>query len=356
MRTATSRGATGLVVLCLLVAATAGPAVAAAAASRPTAHPQAGPLEAGAAPRTTPLQTGALQTTPEADTTVTRIRLRADADAVWTLRVRTRLENETDVRGFEQFQSRFAANRSRYLGPFRDRMTAVVADAADATGREMAAANFSATTAVQSVPRRWGVVTFRFRWEGFAETDGDAIVVGDVFQGGLFLGERDSLVVTAPAGYGVSAADPQPTTADAGTVRWDGPLDFADGRPRVRVAPVEATPTGGTATGDRGSGVPVSLSAGVVVILGLAGVAILAFRRRSAGGAAGGSVTTDEERVVALLARNGGRMRQADVAEELGWSASKTSRLLSSMADAGTVEKVRLGRENLVELADEGEE
>ncbi|CDK40607.1 uncharacterized protein BN903_57 [Halorubrum sp. AJ67] len=45
-------------------------------------------------------------------------------------------------------------------------------------------------------------------------------------------------------------------------------------------------------------------------------------------------------------------MKQSDVVEELGWSKSKTSRVLSRMADAGGVEKLRIGRENVIDLAD----
>ena len=61
------------------------------------------------------------------------------------------------------------------------------------------------------------------------------------------------------------------------------------------------------------------------------------------------------ERVERLLDRNGGRMRQAAIVRETGWSDAKVSQLLSRMAEAGQVEKLRLGRENLISLPD-GEE
>jgi Uncharacterized membrane-associated protein/domain len=62
---------------------------------------------------------------------------------------------------------------------------------------------------------------------------------------------------------------------------------------------------------------------------------------------------TDEERVRELLELNGGRIRQADIAAEFDWSDSKTSRVVGRMADDGSVEKLQLGRENLVALPDE---
>jgi len=66
------------------------------------------------------------------------------------------------------------------------------------------------------------------------------------------------------------------------------------------------------------------------------------------------SLLSDEERVEHLLADNGGRMRQADIVSETGWSDAKVSQLLSAMTDEDRVEKLRLGRENLISLPDSG--
>ncbi|MFD1569967.1 DUF7345 domain-containing protein [Halorubrum laminariae] len=66
------------------------------------------------------------------------------------------------------------------------------------------------------------------------------------------------------------------------------------------------------------------------------------------------SLLSDEERVEYLLDDNGGRMRQADIVSETGWSDAKVSQLLSAMADEERVEKLRLGRENLISLPDSG--
>jgi uncharacterized membrane protein len=61
---------------------------------------------------------------------------------------------------------------------------------------------------------------------------------------------------------------------------------------------------------------------------------------------------SDEERVEHLLDQNGGRMRQADIVSETGWSDAKVSQLLSAMADEGRIDKLRLGRENLISFPD----
>ena len=65
------------------------------------------------------------------------------------------------------------------------------------------------------------------------------------------------------------------------------------------------------------------------------------------------SLLSDEERVERLLEANGGRMRQADIVDATGWSDAKVSQLLSAMTDSGRVQKLRLGRENLISLPEQ---
>jgi uncharacterized membrane protein len=62
---------------------------------------------------------------------------------------------------------------------------------------------------------------------------------------------------------------------------------------------------------------------------------------------------SDEERVLRLLERNGGRMKQANIVTETGWSNAKVSQLLSGMHDHEDIQKLRIGRENLIALPDE---
>ncbi|WP_440770822.1 helix-turn-helix transcriptional regulator [Natronorubrum sp. DTA28] len=59
---------------------------------------------------------------------------------------------------------------------------------------------------------------------------------------------------------------------------------------------------------------------------------------------------SDEERVLRMLTRNGGRMKQASIVKETGWSNAKVSQLLSQMDDDEEIEKLRIGRENLITL------
>jgi uncharacterized membrane protein len=47
-------------------------------------------------------------------------------------------------------------------------------------------------------------------------------------------------------------------------------------------------------------------------------------------------------------------MKQSKIVEETRWSTAKVSQLLSAMDDADRVEKLRIGRENLISLPGEG--
>lgn len=290
---------------------------------------------------------------PAVDNTVTRIELASDGSARWTVTIRTRLDTEEDVRAYEAFQSRFRENTSRFLDPFRTRIRSVVANAADATGREMAARNFTASTHIQEVPRQWGVVTYAFTWTGFAAVEGETVRVGDAFAGGFFLAANDTLTVVVPAGYAVTRVEPAPSDRGDGSVSWTGRVDFADGRPQVHAAP----PGGGNGGGDGpATRLPDAalLGAGVALLALLAGLAALAYHRRGEPASAP-TTATDEERVLELLESRGGRVPQAAVVEAFDWSTSKTSRVLTRMADEGTIEKLQLGRENLIRLPDDGD-
>jgi uncharacterized membrane protein len=65
------------------------------------------------------------------------------------------------------------------------------------------------------------------------------------------------------------------------------------------------------------------------------------------------ALLSDEERVLRLLEGNGGRMKQANIVTETGWSNAKVSQLLSGMHEDEDIQKLRIGRENLIALPDE---
>ncbi|MFB6310143.1 MAG: helix-turn-helix transcriptional regulator, partial [Salinirussus sp.] len=217
------------------------------------------------------------------------------------------------------------------------------------------------------------------RWTNFARvTEDENIVVGDAFNtsSGTWLaglGSEQTLVITPPESHNPFEGD---GVLVERSFRWEGPRTFSAGSPYAEFT------RGGTARpGD------FTLPAAVVAALG--GVLVVVFlvaRRqdvfeRSPDGDQSPAVEdtsgqddgaapapappeptadevdvellSDEERVERLLEENGGRMKQATIVSETGWSNAKVSQLLSSMEEDGRIDKLRIGRENLISFPDE---
>lgn len=313
------------------------------------------------------LQTQAEQ--PEVDNTITRIQVHNNGTGIWTVQIRTRLQNQSEIDAYRTFQDRFRAERAQYRDQFRDRMMNVVDNAANATGREMYATEFTASTSIQEMPRRWGVITYRFAWHGFAQQNGDEVVVGDVFQGGFYLAADDILVIEpASSVQSITSVEPIPDSRSNESVTWIGATDFSDGYPRVRIATGSGTSPPGDGSG--GASVPVGPMVGVLALVVVAAGAyfVTTSRQRSTDdddsadmetedGDTGDNgydteILTDEELVLAYLDDHG-RVPQSDIGDEFGWSSSKTSRVLSEMAENGQINKLRLGRQNVIEPVDD---
>jgi hypothetical protein len=341
------------------------------------------------------------------DGSVIELRLRTDGDARWRISHRFVLDDERDRRTFESLAGEFEAGDlgSGELSAYRQ-----ASEAAGAyTGREMGIRNVSRTSEVVRTGEpntSVGVLRLSFVWTGFSRVQGATVQVDDAFRTGpnstWFPGitAGETFVVRPPPGYGVDTA---PTGSRDGVLRWEGPETFEPGELEIRYRQL-ATGTESEGPGGPGDGNDRSL----LVFGSLFGVAVLAlavfvFSRRGTpwddadvddggagaragaaaetegedesgtGGAMAGStgvngedapidgtdepdvdteLLSDEERVEYLLERNGGRMKQANIVKETGWSNAKVSQLLSGMDEADRVDKLRIGRENLISLPD----
>jgi hypothetical protein len=337
------------------------------------------------------------------DPTVTELYIAPapDGNARWNVSIRYNLSTEDDRAAFEQYGRSFEAGDAGVgldVGFFRT----LAGEASRATGREMSIRN---PTRNATVTNGTGVLSLSFTWTNFVTTTDRGFVVEDAV---LMPANRtwlasiepsQRLVVETPAGYQVTDTR---FGLDNGSVVIQGPHTFRE--PLTisyqQTAPEEPEP----------GGPPWSLIGGALLV-GLGLVAAAAYvRRRSeespesppAAEASGTtpppetsslsdsaaaaddeaevddeaeaevdtdgdeeadaeatidpSLLSDEERVERLLDENGGRMKQARIVRETGWSDAKVSQLLSTMADDGRIEKLRLGRENLISLPDEDPE
>ncbi len=359
-----------------------------------------GPVAAAVTPAQPPLsrattdQTTATPTTVPTEQTNITIELRPDGDAAWTITTRLDVSSEERREAFRELADRYDDGRTTtsWIAAVR----AANADAERATGRSMAIDGVRRTSNVSA-----GTLSLHFTWTNFAREEADRMVVGDAFNttNGAWLGSLTGdqrLVIQLPEGYGVldtpDGANPS-SSGGSVSISWEGPQQFEPGYMHVEYSG-DARPPNANPYEE------MLLGGFVVVSLSAIAVGIYVFSRRrnglpsptlgtvngsgpTTGGSASGEpaddgtdsetatagtvepangepdddvdeeLLSDEERVERLLERNGGRMKQANIVRETEWSNAKVSQLLSSMADEGTIDKLRIGRENLISFPDE---
>jgi hypothetical protein len=344
------------------------------------------------------------------------IDLQEDGDARWTIRKTYNLTSRDETIAFDDVAADFEAGRTDDLGLGAFENASRLASASTGREMRVTNVTRE-TSRTGTVTDGTGTLSISFTWTAFGRVEGDRFHVDDVFttQQGPWLErlERNQrLVIQPPEGYEFFDA-PVPVTLRNGTIQWTGPREFETDSLSATFEQTETQPppTGnGTATpggsGQNGDEDDSSLLVAVLVVLGLGTVAVvgyllvqqevLAFSASedeapavpTADGAsktvvddpdtgqeatpesaeAGATddadetadddaideeLLSDEERVERLLEENGGRMKQANIVKETGWSNAKVSQLLSAMAEADRIDKLRIGRENLISFPDE---
>ncbi|MFC7076929.1 helix-turn-helix transcriptional regulator [Haloarcula halophila] len=314
------------------------------------------------------------------ESTVIELQLRPNGDAQWTVTQTYALESSTEVETFRSLGEDYAAGETGtgQLVAFRRANRA----ATDATGRQM---NITGVDRSYDVDGNRGTLTLSFTWTNFATSENDRLVIDDAFnttEGTWFrsLGENDTFIISPPTGYGVDSA---PVGVENGQLRFEGPRTFDPGTLRIVYTGDQATPTATPTANPDGpfaGGVPLWLGIAIIVV-GV--VAVVGYMTRQGTGDEPATepsgpdddgqpptadtddesedsteridteLLSDEERVERLLEQNGGRMKQARIVKETGWSNAKVSQLLSSMDEEGRIDKLRIGRENLISFPDE---
>jgi hypothetical protein len=310
--------------------------------------------------------------------TVYTVEVQQDGNATWTIQLRYRLIGQSEIDSFESVEEDFENGNLTVFEGIEDELGPFAEEAANRTERPMELSDFERNVRIrETLTLTEGIVSVTFNWSNFAAVNGSVVRVGDVFAGGgLALAEDERLVVEHVDGLPVTSVAPEPDTQDDQRLVWDGELFFEEGQPQVVYGEPpqtngDNTSDGNGSTGDgteqrNGSPTAATLLAGVFVLVsGFAGGFYLSRSGFVGGGVEKEDATepekeepveedllSDEDRVVHILRDNGGKMKQAEIVEQTDWSKSKVSMLLSDMADEGTVSKLRLGRENVIELED----
>gem|GEM_PF-142712 len=333
-----------------------------------------------------------------APTTTMDVYLQPDQSADWVVSVAYELPNASQQAGFDAVADEFETG-SASVGPEASLFRNVASLVGEQTGREMAITNvdYSASRSGST-----GELTLSFTWTGFLrsvttnETQrlifNDALRISDSETWLATLRANQVLRIHTPRGYAITSAN---EGFSSNTVEITGPRTFS-AEDHIRVIYEESV---------FGAGAIRFLGVAVIIASLIVGGAILLRRtdrvnvretvlpgtRESPATADdppdtgqqtatpdgqpaepgdqpgdGGpqypdtaaeeppdpTLLADDERVERLLDRNDGRMRQADIVDETGWSDAKVSQLLSTMADDDQISKLRIGRENLITLPD----
>lgn len=309
----------------------------------------------------------------ESDQVIIDANVSENGTATFEIQYAIRLADDNDTQAFEDLVADIAANESAYLTRFADRLNATVDAAETSTGRPMAVRNFDVTTNTATLGKEYGLVTYSATWTNFAKSTETGIAVGDALEG-LFIDSDTRFQISWNDGYAVDSVSPEPSESTDTQVAWDGPREFTNDQPSVTLvsgsAATEPEPT--TTPPTEGGDPPWIL---LVIALVLAAVAAAWYRRQQTDSSTVAStereatssdepdesspppeLLSNEERVKEYLESEGGRAKQQEIVDALGWTEAKTSQVLSDMESEDSIEKFRIGRENVVKLPDVDDE
>jgi hypothetical protein len=312
--------------------------------------------------------------TPTNGTSI-HITPRSNGDAHWNVSMEFALNDENETEAFERLGTDFEQGENDDIGFSAETFRRIAKMEQEETGREMKIRNVGRE---YSVGNETGQLTLSFVWTNFTRVNDGKIYLGDAFllDGGestwlRSLSANQNLFIHTPDGYQIQNSNFGHAN---GTISLRGPMTIRSstgGRDFVRVTYNEENP------GPVNESTPWTMYlAGLLVLVGIIGAGLYAFLQRDEDEPSLDSepsdsrpvpssdpdpvedepdleLLSDEERVEHLLQQNGGRMKQATIVKETNWSNAKVSQLLSAMNDSDRIDKLRIGRENLITLLGE---
>ena len=287
-------------------------------------------------------------------------------NAWYIIEYRTLLDSQDRINEFDEFILVVESN-STHKAEFKTRMRDIVTQAGIATSRPMTASDFDVSVTTQnSATGNYGIVRYSFIWGNFAEVSGSSVVIGDVFFGGQYISTGDTFIIKVPDGYEISEVTPTPDSERKIELIWSGPRNFNSGEPAI-VAEKSSS----------------SFFFVVLVVLFLGAVVILNYRKKVGEQDTSPRIRShmvedmepqpkpddsglpepvkptvstvkrfesDEEMIISMLRQHGDAMMQTEIVQKSGFSKSKTSALLTNMAENRQIKRVKKGRENLIRL------
>lgn len=271
------------------------------------------------------------------------INVKENGSAIWNVEYRTLLSTQDELYSFENYTSQL---NSRYLVEFEELMERSVQEASNGTNRTMSATDFMGEANIQSTPTgKYGVVHYIFNWNNFAKI-GQNINIGDVFVGGLYLSNDNTLIIKYPEDYTLEQVIPQPDNSRDELV-WYGLRSFGKGEPRIILA---------------GPSFPWPIAIAILIVLLLIAAGIFWIMPKKEADIPDQDVPESnivipenemmdlEDRIMILLKEKGGALYQSEIGRQLDLPKSTISSALNQLHERKFIQKVRKGRENLIRI------
>lgn len=202
---------------------------------------------------------GAVSGQQDAPSPSITIEVEADGNATWTVTNTVELTTDEQRAAFDEL----AGNRSQRQALLAERVGPYESVATQASRQLNRSMDVDPESISIDRTDNTGAISWTFRWNQFASTDGDTVTVGDVFTGGFTLSEDRTLTIEGPDGYRLVSnnAPTDGTTVDDASLTVDGPanltedntLVFAPRTPTVTPTPsptaVDDTPDSSSPTG-----------------------------------------------------------------------------------------------------------
>ncbi|MEM0481919.1 MAG: MarR family transcriptional regulator [Nitrososphaerota archaeon] len=271
--------------------------------------------------------------------TVYHLTVLPNGSTLWAIEHRFPLSTPDEIEIFKNM----ATHPENLTSDYSARIDAIASDASRILGRSMSIEGFSVEVeTVETVGGKMGLIKIEFTWRGFGKiTPTGVIELGDVFIGGFYLSEGETLRIKIPAGFEVEEVRPAPDGRGPDYVEWRGRMVFTDGEPRLVIRPATAQPQGPTQWW--GEPVLYYVAGGVAASIPVIYAAYRMRGRRR-------PQESELDMVIRIIKRHGGVVYQSQIVRESGLSKSTVSTILKVLESEGRVTRVREGRENIVKL------